>query len=360
MQNVVTFYFEIDLMNNKILPILLILPLIFFTNTFAAKLNLQKVAIPLPNRVLVGYWQTWQSSAPNPSIPSLADVSSKYNVIDVAFAEISANGSVNLNKATFLQDAYKAKAISAISELNSDGRPVLISIGGQNANFNVNNQTEEITFLNSLKSMITTYGFAGVDFDIENGLTVTAGSTTANAANNVFYLIDIIKQLKAWNPNLIISLTPQTANIAYVPAISNAWNSYLPIINTIPNDIDLVQLQEYNSGSMPALNGQNYAEGSAAFIENITPILISSWTSGTVQYQGLPASKIVVGLPATEKDAAPAGGFVPFEQVKAAMAKLRSQYPGLRGIMTWDVNYDQATGYAFANSLYACAVNNQC
>ncbi len=324
------------------------------------KVNTQSTPA-LPAKVLAGYWQSWQSSDPvNPSIESLLNISNQYNVIEVAFAGISPEGSVNLDTATLLQGQYKDNAIKAIAQMNSENRPVLISVGGQNADFSVNSEQASENFTNSLENIIKTYGFAGVDFDIENGLTVQAGSTIPSAQNNVYYLINIIKALKQFNPNLIISLTPQTANIAYVPAISNAWNSYLPIINSIPEDIDLVQLQEYNSGSMPALDGKNYPEGNAAFIENITPVVISKWQLGSITYQGLPASKVIVGLPATKNNAAPAGGFVPFEQVKSAMQSLRQQFPGVRGLMTWDINYDAANDYQFANSLHDCAVNNQC
>ena len=299
----------------------------------------------MAQNVLVGYWQAWQSSISNaPSIIRLTEVPSQYNVIDVAFANIESDSTVDLKGDDFLQGTYQQQAIADIKTLTSQGKIVSLSIGGENATFNVNSLQAENTFLSSLESVLTTYGFNGVDFDIENGLDPTANG-------NEKYLIDIINKLYQWSSNLTLTLTPQTANITPQPYLNNPWNSYVPLINATANEISWVQLQEYNSGSMPGLDGNIYDEGTVAFLENITPVLINSWTRGPITYNGLPASKVVIGLPATSTGAAPAGGFVPFDQVKTAMTQLRQQYPDLRGIMTWDINWDKGANYAFEQQL---------
>ena len=131
----------------------------------------------MAQNVLVGYWQAWQSSISNaPSIIRLTEVPSQYNVIDVAFANIESDSTVDLKGDDFLQGTYQQQAIADIKTLTSQGKIVSLSIGGENATFNVNSLQAENTFLSSLESVLTTYGFNGVDFDIEKNLYPTTNN----------------------------------------------------------------------------------------------------------------------------------------------------------------------------------------
>jgi len=302
---------------------------------------------------MVGYWQAWSSTLPKqPTVP-LLDVPDQYNVIEVSFGKINQKtGAVNLQGDNLLTDNPE-QSKKDIEQLEQHGTIVVLSVGGENTNYNIDNNQKEQRFVSSLEHLIKEYSFQGVGFDIENGITV-------GEKGNVKYLINIIKQLKKDDSNLLIILAPQTTDISPIAVMGSGWNDYVPIVNEDADDISWVQMQEYNSGHMPGLDGKSYPEGNQTFLEKITPVLIEPWTRGNVVYNGLPANKVVIGLPATDDGAAPARGFVPFDQVKKAIVNLRKQYPTLGGVMTWNINWDEANNYAFIKSLSACVLDDQC
>jgi hypothetical protein len=83
-------------------------------------------------------------------------------------------------------------------------------------------------------------------------------------------------------------------------------------------------------------------------------------------FEGLPASKVAIGLPSCENAAG--GGFVDSATVKSAIDYLRGNgpqpgnyvlsnsngYPDLRGMMTWSINWDAVSScgntYQYANN----------
>jgi len=75
---------------------------------------------------------------------------------------------------------------------------------------------------------------------------------------------------------------------------------------------------------------------------------------------GLPASQIGPGLPASSSAAG--SGYVPPSVINDALDCLAAQancgsflpqasYPGIRGVLTWSINWDASNGYNFANTV---------
>ncbi|WP_051311467.1 glycosyl hydrolase family 18 protein, partial [Zooshikella ganghwensis] len=314
---------------------------------------------PLAGNVFVGYWENWNS---NKYVP-MSQVNEKYNVLIVAFPSINSDGSVVLGDKPTPADIKAAQA---------KGKKVLLSIGGQNALLHLDNQQQEDNFVNSLISIFDRYGFNGIDIDTEHGL--LASGSPDKPTGSVLRMINALKRLKKhYGASFLMTFAPETANVVGgLSAWGNAFGNYLPIFNALKNDISWVHMQYYNSGSMLGLDKKPYRQGTQDFLVALTEAVIKGFEIGGtgVDYTGLKPSQVVIGLPSTQS-AAPAGGYTAPATVKAAIRCLRTgqscgsykpqqTYPGFRGLMTWDVNWDSTNNYNFVNTLHSCAVNNQC
>ena len=145
----------------------------------------------------------------------------------------------------------------------------------------------------------------------------------------------------------------------------------MPVIHNLRSELDLVMVQLYNTGSITALDGQAYSQATPDFLSSMSDMLITGFNVASTgfNFSGLPASKIMVGIPSCSS-AAPAGGYiVPAEAIKA-LDYLRfgttfsgrnydlrnGAHPGLRGVMTWSINWDAAancaSAYEFSTNYY--------
>lgn len=323
-------------------------------------------------RELVGYWENWRWPLQVPAtIPN-------YTVLNISFPIINADGSLYLGNDGGVQNNPTPQQIA---EAKATGKKVLLSIGGANGTFVLNNQTHEDNFVNSFIAIKDQYGLDGIDIDTEKGLH-TNPNVQINETNPQYsadYLVRAIKRLKArYGSSFLLTMAPETAHTIGANMPNNwlgqyNWGVYLPMINALRNEISWVQMQYYNTGSMPGLNGQFYNSATQDGLVAWTEALIEGFNiaSTGVRYQGLPANKIIIGLPASTTPSAAGSGYTNPVVVKAAVRCLRSgdcgsgykpakTYPDLRGIMAWSAYEDYLTGYAFSNSLKDCALNNQC
>src|ERR1700757_4599412 len=91
---------------------------------------------------LVGYWQNWQDG--NSPYIQLDQVDVCYNIIEVSFA-VPHNGTVS--QMEFIPDQVSsATLISQISTVQSQGKKVMISIGGATAPVTLSTTAERDTF----------------------------------------------------------------------------------------------------------------------------------------------------------------------------------------------------------------------
>ncbi len=308
-----------------------------------------------PNPALVGYWQNW-NDANSPYI-QLDQIDSRYNVIEVSFAVPQAGTDYKME---FIPDQVSQPAlISQIQSLQSQGKKVLISIGGATAPVSLDNISERDTFIATMNAIINTYGFDGIDIDLEGSSLSTSGGTIANPVDaHVINLIDAIKQImgdfySAHNKRLLLTMAPETAFVhGGQSAYGGIWGAYLPVIHALRDSIEILQVQLYNSGSMYGIDGNIYTQGTADFIVAMTEALIQGFNTAGGMFTGLNANQIAVGLPACTNAAG--GGYTDPLIVKSAMDYLRGTgsqpgsytllqsggYPDLRGMMTWSVNWD--------------------
>lgn len=329
-----------------------------------------KLMAQLPNPALIGYWHNW-NDASAPYIP-LDSIDTRYNVVEIAFAVPVSTTNMTMQ---FIPDGVSQSVfIAKVQALQLQGKKVLISVGGATASIDLTTTANKNAFVSSMTSIINTYGFDGLDIDIENGNSILISGGTISAPGNIaqINLIDAIKQImanyRATHPQkLLLTMAPETAFVqGGQSGFGSIWGGYLPIIHALRDSLDLLQVQLYNSGSMYGIDSKIYTQGSADFVLAMTEAVIQGFNTSGGMFTGLPASKIAVGLPACTNAAG--GGFVDSATVKVALNYLTGKgpkpgtyvlsatggYPTLRGLMTWSINWDAvnncANRYQFANN----------
>ncbi|MBK8873806.1 MAG: T9SS type A sorting domain-containing protein [Bacteroidetes bacterium] len=320
----------------------------------------------LPTPSLVGYWHNWNDTSA-PYIP-LTAIDNRYNVIEISFAVPVSPQDMTM---TFIPDNITVPAfIAQVQSLQAAGKKVLLSIGGANAFIDLTTTVNRDAFITSMTNMLVTYGFDGIDIDIEHGNAITnTGGTISNPTNiSQQHLIVAIQQIMqnyrtTFGNKMLLTMAPETAYVTGgMSAYGGIWGGYLPIINALRDSIDMLHMQLYNSGSMYGIDGGIYTQGNADFIVAMTEAVVQGFQTGGGFFQGLPAHKIAVGLPACGNAAG--GGFVNDVTVKSAIDYIRGNgpkpglytltntYPDLGGMMTWSINWDAVntceTSYNYA------------
>lgn len=318
---------------------------------------------------LIGYWHNW-NDVNAPYIP-LNAIDPRYTVIDVAFA-VPQQGTDY--KMEFNPDIVSsATFLSHVQSLQSQGKKVIISIGGASTTVSLDNLAERDSFIASMNNIINTYSFDGIDIDLEgSSVSVSGGTISTPTDAKIINLIDAVKQIMSdyyisHNKRLFLSMAPETAFVqGGMSAYGGIWGAYLPIIHALRDSIEILHVQLYNSGSMYGINGNVYTQGTADFIVAMTEAVIQGFNTAGGAFIGLPATKIAVGLPACPSAAG--GGFTDTTAVESALLYLMGNgiapgaytlqqpggYPTLRGMMTWSINWDAVATCA---SVYEYATN---
>jgi chitinase len=292
----------------------------------------------LPKHVLAGYWQNFVNGA---KALSLASVPTGYNLVDVAFADADAanDGGVTFSVDPGLSSALggytNAQFTADVKTLHGRGQKVILSVGGANGTISVASSSAATNFAGSVYSLMQTYGFDGVDIDLENGVNPTYMSQALNALH-----------AKAGS-GLIITLAPQTIDMY------QTTSDYFALALDIKSILTISYTQYYNSGSMNGCDGGVYSEGT----ENFATAQACSQIQG-----GLSPAQVGLGFPASTSAAG--GGYVAPSVVNAALDCLANgsncgsfvppaKWPTIAGAMTWSINWDASNGYAFETSVAA-------
>lgn len=288
----------------------------------------------LPKHAVTGYWQNFNNGA---TVQKISNVPSAYDIIAVAFADATSTpGAVSFNLDSAGLGGYTVDQFKAdIKAKQAAGKKVIISIGGQNGTVSINDTASATNFANSVYSLMQTYGFDGVDIDLENGLNAT-------------YMTQALRSLSSKaGSSLVITMAPQTIDM------QSTSNSYFQTALNIKDILTVVNMQYYNSGSMLGCDGKVYSQGSVDFLTALACIQLEG---------GLSPSQVGLGLPASPSGAG--SGYVSPTVVNNALDclakgtgcgtfKPSKTYPDLRGAMTWSTNWDASAGNAWSNSVGA-------
>jgi chitinase len=311
---------------------------------------------------LVGYWHNWNDG--NAPYLELSEVDPRYTVIEVSFAVPAVGSTYDMVFAP--AETAPATFIADVAALQAQGRKVLISIGGANATVHLDSDAERDQFVSSMLGILDTYGFDGIDIDLEGASVAISGGTIANPTDaritRLIYAVNsIADQYEAANGvPMMLTMAPETAYVqGGQSAYGGIWGAYLPIIDALRNRLDILQVQLYNSGSMYGIDGGIYTQGTADFIVSQTEALLQGFTTGGGFFAPLPPEKVAIGLPACPLAAG--GGYVTPAVLEQAVDYLRgtgpqpgsyqrvATYPTLRGLMTWSINWDDVGSCAVAD-----------
>ncbi|MDI5963984.1 glycosyl hydrolase family 18 protein [Streptomyces sp. SL13] len=286
----------------------------------------------VPTHAVTGYWQDFCNGA---TVQKLSDVNSAYDIIAVAFAtatttpgavDFSLDSCLNYSDAQFKADITAAHAA---------GKKVVISVGGQNGTISVTDSASATNFANSVYALMQSYGFDGVDIDLENGINPTYMSQALHSLSSLA------------GSGLVVTMAPQTIDML------SASSDYLATALQIKDILTVVNTQYYNSGSMNGCDGGVYSEGTVDFITSMACTAIQA---------GLSPSQVGIGVPASSSAAG--SGYVSPTVVNDALDCLTqgtscgtfkppTTWPTLRGAMTWSTNWDASNGNQFATSVGA-------
>ncbi|MFF4227579.1 chitinase [Streptomyces sp. NPDC001820] len=286
----------------------------------------------VPKHAVTGYWQNFNNGA---TVQKISDVPANYDIIAVSFADATGTpGGVTFNLDSAGLGGYTVDQFKAdIKAKQAAGKSVIISIGGQNGTVTINDSASATNFANSVHSLMQTYGFDGVDIDLENGLNSTYMTQSLRALSS-----------KAGS-KLVITMAPQTIDM------QSTSNEYFRTALNIKDILTVVNMQYYNSGSMLGCDGKVYSQGSVDFLTALACIQLEG---------GLAPSQVGLGLPASTSGAG--SGYVSPAIVNNALDclargtncgsfKPSRTYPSLRGAMTWSTNWDAKSGNAWSNAV---------
>ncbi|MGW2277423.1 chitinase [Streptomyces sp. NPDC001770] len=334
----------------------------------------------LPAHALVGYLHS--SFANGSGYTRMADVPDSWDVIDLAFGEPTSvtSGDIRFSLCPVTECPNvesEAEFKAAIAAKQAAGKKVLISIGGQNGQVQLTTTAARDAFVTSVSKIIDTYGLNGLDIDFEgHSLSLNTGDTDFRSPTTpvIVNLIAAVKTLKAkYGSGFVLTMAPETffVQLGYQYYGSGPWGgqdpragAYLPVIHALRDDLTLLHVQDYNSGSIMGLDNQYHSMGGADFHIAMTDMMLTGFPVAGDQTKIFPAlrpDQIAVGLPASTQ--AGNGYTAPAEVTKTLNCltkktdcgtyQTHGTWPGLRGLMTWSINWDRFNNGEFARNFDA-------
>ncbi|MGM0218424.1 glycosyl hydrolase family 18 protein [Enterococcus sp. AZ126] len=309
----------------------------FYTATPAQASDAANEMVSITNKkVLVGYWHNWASKGRDgykqgtSANISLTEVNQAYNVVPVSFmksdgiSRIPTFAPYNKTDAAFRQD---------VATLNSQGRAVLLALGGADAHIQLKTGDEQ-TFTNEIIRQVETYGFDGLDIDLEQSA-ITAGD---NQTVIPTALKKVKEHYRAQGKNFIITMAPE---FPYLKP-GGAYEKYITSLNGY---YDYIAPQLYNQGGdgvwVDEIN-KWIPQSNDAMKYEFLYYMSDSLIHGTRSFLKIPNDKLVLGLPANV-DGAGSGYVSDQTTVYKALDQLAKDGNPLKGLMTWSANWDVGT-----------------
>jgi chitinase len=300
------------------------------------------------NNANVTYWEAWKNySLRLDAIPDY------YNVIMYSFG--IPNGA---NDGTVVLSDEIIDLAAQISTAHGKGQKVLLSIGGATGHFIIDDDTKKQNFINSIKNLITTYSFDGIDLDIE-GSTVWSsvtmnniGSAMLSVLNDPIYSNIYLTAAPEW-----VYLTSPYASMGYYNLFKNLSSNN--DLNDGISKFTFIAPQLYNQGAANTINGVSPENGDGSSnMYNFTIAAVNAFTGNTSGYIYIPSNKFLIGLPASPlaSNGLESGAiyYIPINQLPTLWNALTVKP---NGFMNWDSYFDYSVNnFGFGQNAYT-AIN---
>ena len=322
------------------------------------------VTTGLSSRLMIGYYHTWNNDG-NPFI-KLRDVDKNWDVINISFAEPekagSTDGKMKFDISGLTSDYTKDDFKKDVKSLQAQGKKIVLSIGGYEGYFSLTSDDAVNQFVSDIKSIINEYGFDGIDIDLEQS-SVQFESGNDKDINNPTSpkVVNMIKAIRticdSYGNDFILSWAPETFYVQLGYSFYGGINQYcdaragvyLPMINALRDKTSYVHVQLYNSSPITGLDGTSYNMGTKEGIVAMCEMLLKGFhvgayytnsTDESTYFAPLRPDQVVIGVPSSQSAAG--SGQVTNEVLQSAFTELNNNYPGIRGIMSWSINWDSS------------------
>ncbi|MDK8179215.1 fibronectin type III domain-containing protein, partial [Paenibacillus sp. UMB4589-SE434] len=328
-------------------------------------------ALPADKKVIVGYWHNFDNGS---GFIRLRDVSPNFDVINISFAEpVSgpSGGTIGFTPYNYTEADFKAD----VKYLQTQGKKVMISIGGANGQVQLVSEQAKNNFVNSMTNIISSYGFDGLDIDFEgHSLYLNVGDKDFRSPTTpvITNLISAVRSLhNHFGDSFMVTMAPETFFVQVGHSfyggngngIDSRAGAYLPVIYGLRDILDWLQVQHYNSGPITALDGTYYNMGDADFHVAMADMVLSGFTvanNPNLVFPALRQDQVVIGLPANVNAG---GGYTSVAEVQKGLNYLMkgqsfngryklanpAGYAGIRGLMTWSINWDKFNNFEFSS-----------
>ncbi len=292
-------------------------------------------------RHITGYWTNWRTDGYNAPL-KLSQVSSYYTIVAVSFGVRcniygDSDGSVCFS-ADDLGIGYTNQQLKTdVATLKSRGQSVILSIGGgaDSGKVVVNSDASVLKFVKTTCTILTQFGFQGIDIDLEHGI-------------NSFYLAKAVRQVHqqcGGGSKFVLTFAP-------VPSDLTSYSTpYAILIDSLSDLTTVANIQLYNSGPLTNALGSTVSPGTLDYLVSIAELSILNGV--LVPHQtgiGVPAKAsscylancgylaspdILVNAVSCLATGKNCGNYKPF-----------AKYASLGGIMIWSINEEVGTGLA--------------
>lgn len=266
---------------------------------------------PRPDRIVSMWMFDWQP----PTIDELpADVLDTLSMLVVAMAQSARSGSGLLH---FRPNRTTAEEMAShIDTVVRSGRPVLIGIGGQNdGGITVTNDTQVEEFCDSVRQLVTNYGFTGIDLDLE-----PSGSTWTQEA-----LVAAVRRLKSeFGPDFLVGITA-----ALYGEHTARW---LTLADALADSYDFFAHMLYD-----------YVEATDGRLEQDALRKVGIAVAG-----GIPAAKQVLGFMCNTSTYSS-----PVTLTGSTWSTTVARYPDLLGAFIWESSIEARVDYEWTRSVGA-------
>jgi chitinase len=309
---------------------------------------------------LIGYWAGYGRAG---STFSLRQVSPQWDVVIVAFSTPDKNAPEGTMQFHTPAGLDTAQFKDDIAYLKSQGKKVMISLGGGGEHFTLADPNRVPNYVSSVTTIVTEYGFDGIDIDFESpSLSIDPGDTDFKhpTTPSIVNLISALHQLRDhFGPTFMISLVPEGTQIpSGYPSYGGQFGSYLAITYAIRDILSFIDVQDYNTPPLEGLDGEIYQPGTVDYHAAMTELLLHGFNVGGDPEQffpPMPPDKVAVGFLTGDTDPTIVSQAMDYiisgKAPIGAKYKLRrpTGYPGMIGAMFWTIDADRRNSYNFSN-----------